>query len=88
MACLYNQVIHINKAITLTHAHSQTKKNLLPDQLNLGTCESLAQLELPGQRKPDQGEESGTQSSSCSPSSTEAEGVPGVGEVVNSSLFL
>lgn len=51
----------------------------------------LAELELPGQHKPDQGEESGTQPSSCDscgPSSTEAEGAPGVGEVVNSSLFL
>ena len=52
---------------------------------------SLAQLELPGQRKPDQGEESGTQSSSCDPcgpSSREAQGVPVVREVVNWSHFL
>ena len=49
----------------------------------------LAQLELPGQHRPDPGE-SGTQSSSCDSrgSSTEAEGVPDVGEVVNLSLFL
>ena len=51
----------------------------------------LSQLELPGQRKPDQGEESGRQPLSCDPcgpSSVEADGGSGVGEIVNSSLFL
>ena len=51
----------------------------------------LAELELPGQHKPDQGEESGTQPSSCDSSdssSTESEGFSVVGEVVNCFRFL
>jgi len=51
----------------------------------------LSQVEFPGQHKPDQRGESGTQPSSWesrSPSSREAEGVPAVGEVVNWLHFL
>ena len=49
-----------------------------------------AELELPGQHTPDQGEESGTQPSSCdssNSSSTESEGFPVAGEVVNCFRF-
>ena len=51
----------------------------------------LAQLVLPGLHRPDQGERSGRQPSSCEscgPSSREAQGVLSVGKAVNWSPFL
>lgn len=71
-----------------THSHtpktsSQVKPSLVP-------LRHFAQLPLLGRDKPDQGDESGTEPSSCVScglSSVEAEGVPGVGEDVNCVTF-
>ena len=78
--------IHITKPQMGAHtpkASSHIRPSLVP-------LRHFAQLPLLGQDKPDQGEESGTEPSSCVScglSSVEAEGVPGVGEGVNCATF-
>ena len=96
---------HVDMCMCVVHTQASNPCN--PDCLSLVTLTEprpslrsaefwvplriLAELELPGQHKPDQGEESGTQPSSCGscgPSSVEAEGVPVVGEGANWCHFL
>ena len=67
------------------------KESDTTEWLNWTELKGLAQPELPGQHKPDQGEESGRQPLSCDPcgpSSREAQGMSVVREVVNWSHFL
>lgn len=73
---VHKLVIHVNKTIFLCHTHTntffQTSRIWVPLRL-------LAELGLLGQHKPGQGEESGTQPSSCESidsSSTESDGFP------------
>ena len=67
---------------THTHTHTKTSSQIRPSLVPL---RDLAELPLLGQHKPHQGEESGTEPSSCVShglSSGKAEGVPVVGEDV------
>ena len=81
---IHKLVIHVTKTLSLCHTHrTKTFSQISRIWVPLGIP---AELELPGQHKPDPGEESGTQPSSCDSSdssSIEAEGFPVVGEVVN-----
>ena len=65
---------------THTHTHPKTSSQIRPSLVPL---RDFAQLPLLGRHKPHQGEESGTEPSSCIShglSSGKAEGVPAVGE--------
>ena len=68
---------------THTHTHTHTHRTSSQVRPSLVPLRHLAQLPLPGQHKPDQGEESGAQPSSWgsrSLSSVKAGGVPVLGE--------
>ena len=83
--CLWMNITNPEKGHTHTHmTSSQIRPSLLP-------LRHFPQYPLLEQHKPDQGEESGTQPSSCVScglSSVEAEGVPVVGEGENWCHFL
>ena len=82
--CLWMNITNPEKGHTHTHmTSSQIRPSLLP-------LRHFPQYPLLEQHKPDQGEESGRQPSSCDPcgpSSREAQGVSVVREVVNWSHF-
>ena len=73
-----------------THTHTHPYKTSSRIRPSLVLLRDFAHLPLLGRNKSDQGEESGTEPSSCvscGPSSVEAEGVPVVGEDANSDTF-
>ena len=67
------------RAHTHTHTHSQDSSQL---RLPLVPLSDLSELHILGQHKPDRGEDSAPEPSSCGPcgSSGEADGVPLVGQ--------
>ena len=79
-----------NKTTKGTHTHTPPYKTSSRIRPSLVPLRDFAHLPLLGRNKSDQGEESGTEPSSCvscGPSSVEAEGVPVVGEDANSDTF-
>ena len=79
-----------NKTTKGTHTHTPPYKTSSRIRPSLVPLRDFAHLLLLGWNKSDQGEESGTEPSSCvscGPSSVEAEGVPVVGEDANSDTF-
>ena len=59
---LHKLVIHVSKTVSHCHTHTRTQRTKTFSQISRiwVPLMLLAELELPGQQKPDQGEELGT----------------------------